>query len=260
MRNARRWSNAIHAHSRHLHKPALCPLRPRNEPREAVAVQPSFPGLQPRRPLPVLIERPQFVILEWRNSRKTIQGILRSKRWARMAGTCVWKNRASSLVRPRPLRRGHRGSQCRGAGAFVAALRDTPESEDRRAIFTSRGSALLRRNRHGDLRWQSATVSPVTAILKNPAYAGTYVYRGTWQKPSRTLGAPPQKSRRTGMGWRIAVRDNTPPISIGRHSRRSRPCCETIAQNTNTLGTAGSPAMVQHCSTAFPIAVSADTR
>ncbi|WP_247835640.1 recombinase family protein [Bradyrhizobium sp. 200] len=50
----------------------------------------------------------------------------------------------------------------------------------------------------------------MTAILKNPAYAGAFVYGRTWQKPSRTPGAPPQKSRRTGMDWRIAVRDKYP--------------------------------------------------
>jgi DNA invertase Pin-like site-specific DNA recombinase len=77
-------------------------------------------------------------------------------------------------------------------------------------IFTSRGLALPRSDRHGDLRRRSATVSAVTAILKNPAYAGAFVYGRTWQKPSRTPGAPPQKSRRTGMDWRIAVRDKYP--------------------------------------------------
>ncbi|MCK1552684.1 recombinase family protein [Bradyrhizobium sp. 177] len=76
--------------------------------------------------------------------------------------------------------------------------------------FVSRGLALPRRDRHGDLRWQPATVSAVTAILKNPAYAGAFVYGRTWQKPSRTPGAHPQKSPRTGMDWRIVVRDKYP--------------------------------------------------
>jgi AraC family transcriptional regulator len=76
--------------------------------------------------------------------------------------------------------------------------------------FTSRGLALPRRDRHGDLRWQPATVSAVTAMLKNPAYAGAFVYGRTWQKPSQIPGQRPQKSPRRGTDWRIVVRDKYP--------------------------------------------------
>jgi DNA invertase Pin-like site-specific DNA recombinase len=55
-------------------------------------------------------------------------------------------------------------------------------------VFVGRGLTLPRRDRHGDLRWQPATVSAVTAILKNPAYAGAFVYGRTWQKPSQIPG------------------------------------------------------------------------
>nr|WP_247468918.1 recombinase family protein [Bradyrhizobium sp. 137] len=51
--------------------------------------------------------------------------------------------------------------------------------------FVGRGLALPRGDRRGDLRWQPATVSAVTAILKNPAYAGAFVYGRAWQKPSQ---------------------------------------------------------------------------
>lgn len=76
--------------------------------------------------------------------------------------------------------------------------------------FTSRGLALPRRDRHGDLRWQPATVSAVTAMLKNPAYAGAFVYGRTWQKPSQIPGQRPQKSPSRGTDWRIVVRDKYP--------------------------------------------------
>jgi DNA invertase Pin-like site-specific DNA recombinase len=76
--------------------------------------------------------------------------------------------------------------------------------------FVARGLALPRRDRHGDLRWQPATVSAVTAILKNPAYAGAFVYGRTWQKPSQIPGERPYKAPRRGMDWRIVVRDKYP--------------------------------------------------
>src|SRR6266436_6570614 len=77
-------------------------------------------------------------------------------------------------------------------------------------VFVGRGLALPRRDRHGDLRWQPATVSAVTAILKNPAYAGAFVYGRTWQKPSQIPGERPYKAPRREMDWRIVVRDKYP--------------------------------------------------
>ena len=53
-------------------------------------------------------------------------------------------------------------------------------------VFNGRGLDLPRRDRHGDLRWARATVSAVAAILKNPAYAGAFVYgRTRLRKPPR---------------------------------------------------------------------------
>ena len=46
-------------------------------------------------------------------------------------------------------------------------------------LLNERGLDLPRRDRHGDLRWTRATVSAVAAILKNPAYAGAFVYGRT---------------------------------------------------------------------------------
>lgn len=73
-----------------------------------------------------------------------------------------------------------------------------------------RGLSLPRQDCHGDLCWRQPTVSAVTAILKNPAYAGAFVYGRTYQKPSRTDGGRPQKSPLQRRDWRIVVKDRYP--------------------------------------------------
>src|SRR6188508_3873276 len=46
-------------------------------------------------------------------------------------------------------------------------------------LLNDRGLDLPRRDRHGDLCWARATICSVAAILKNPAYAGAFVYGRT---------------------------------------------------------------------------------
>ena len=77
-------------------------------------------------------------------------------------------------------------------------------------IFTARGLALPRRDRHGEVCWRRPTVAAITTTLKNPAYAGAFVYGRTRQKPSNLPGARPVKSPRPGMDWRIVVKDKYP--------------------------------------------------
>jgi len=75
--------------------------------------------------------------------------------------------------------------------------------------FNDRGVELPRRNRHGDLHWARATTSAVAAILKNPAYAGAFVYgRTALRKPSD--GRLPTKAPKPIEQWRIIVRDRYP--------------------------------------------------
>jgi DNA invertase Pin-like site-specific DNA recombinase len=69
--------------------------------------------------------------------------------------------------------------------------------------FIKRGLTLPRRDSHGDLYWKEPTVSAIVGILKNPAYAGAFVYGRTWQRPSSVAGERPVKSRRSEMDWRI---------------------------------------------------------
>src|SRR6266478_3932563 len=48
--------------------------------------------------------------------------------------------------------------------------------------FTARGLALPRRDRDGEICWRRPTVAAITSVLKNPAYAGAFVYGRTCQK------------------------------------------------------------------------------
>lgn len=75
------------------------------------------------------------------------------------------------------------------------------------------GNKLLlpRRDRFGEIAWKQPTLSAITSILKNPAYAGAFVYGRT----SRTTLHVPQgiltTSERLPMEkWRILVKDKYP--------------------------------------------------
>jgi DNA invertase Pin-like site-specific DNA recombinase len=75
--------------------------------------------------------------------------------------------------------------------------------------FNGRGLELPRRDRHGDLTWARATTSAVAAILKNPAYAGAFVYgRTRLRKPSD--GKSAMKAAKPIGEWRIIVKDRYP--------------------------------------------------
>jgi DNA invertase Pin-like site-specific DNA recombinase len=77
-------------------------------------------------------------------------------------------------------------------------------------VLNERGLDLPRRDRHGDLRWTRATVSAVSAILKNPAYAGAFVYGRTRTRVIVRDGGPSGKMPRPIEDWRIVVKDRYP--------------------------------------------------
>jgi DNA invertase Pin-like site-specific DNA recombinase len=77
-------------------------------------------------------------------------------------------------------------------------------------MLNDRGLDLPRRDRHGDLRWARATVSSVARILKNPAYAGAFVYGRTRMRAARRESAPQSKVPRPMEEWRIVVKDRYP--------------------------------------------------
>ncbi len=76
-------------------------------------------------------------------------------------------------------------------------------------MLNERGLDLPRRDRHGELRWTRATVSAVSSILKNPAYAGAFVYGRTRiraaceDRCSAKVAKPIEE-------WRIVVKDRYP--------------------------------------------------
>jgi DNA invertase Pin-like site-specific DNA recombinase len=76
--------------------------------------------------------------------------------------------------------------------------------------LNDRSLDLPRRDRHGDLCWTRATISSVAAILKNPAYAGAFVYGRTRMRTAAREGASRAKAPRPIEEWRIVVKDRYP--------------------------------------------------
>jgi DNA invertase Pin-like site-specific DNA recombinase len=77
-------------------------------------------------------------------------------------------------------------------------------------VLNDQNLDLPRRNRLGDTVWRKPTVAAILAILKNPAYAGAFVYGRT-----RALRAGPPVRRAAQKRvpqeqWRIVVKDKYP--------------------------------------------------
>jgi DNA invertase Pin-like site-specific DNA recombinase len=70
---------------------------------------------------------------------------------------------------------------------------------------------LPRRDSLGDIAWRTPTIATVASILKNPAYAGAFVYGRTRVLPNAQ--APEQRSphRMPSTQWRIVIHDKYPP-------------------------------------------------
>lgn len=79
-------------------------------------------------------------------------------------------------------------------------------------MLNNRGLDLPRRDRHGELHWARATVSAVATILKNPAYAGAFVYGRTRMREAMPDSRSPAKAKvaRPLEEWRIVVKDRYP--------------------------------------------------
>ncbi len=76
-------------------------------------------------------------------------------------------------------------------------------------LLRTRGLALPRSDRHGGTCWRAPTIAAVTAILRNPAYAGAFVYGRTRLGPPGAKGRQKQR-RRSPAEWRIVVKDRYP--------------------------------------------------
>jgi len=77
-------------------------------------------------------------------------------------------------------------------------------------LLNDRGLDLPRRDWHGDVRWARATICSVAAILKNPAYAGAFVYGRTRMRELAREGVSRAKAPRPIEEWRIVVKDRYP--------------------------------------------------
>jgi DNA invertase Pin-like site-specific DNA recombinase len=76
-------------------------------------------------------------------------------------------------------------------------------------LLRDRALSLPRRDRAGDVLWRVPTIAAVTAILRNPAYAGAFVYGRTRLGPTGPNGRQKQR-RRSPTEWRIVVKDRYP--------------------------------------------------
>lgn len=77
-------------------------------------------------------------------------------------------------------------------------------------ILNARSLDLPRRDRHGDLRWAKATLASVSTILRNPAYAGAFVYGRTQMRKTDRDGGGAGKMPRPMGQWRVIVKDRYP--------------------------------------------------
>ena len=78
-------------------------------------------------------------------------------------------------------------------------------------FFNDQKLLIPRRNRFGDVVWKKPSIAAIIAILKNPAYAGAFVYGRT--KTFRS-GPPPGRAVQKNLPmdqWRICVNNKYPP-------------------------------------------------
>lgn len=75
--------------------------------------------------------------------------------------------------------------------------------------FQTNQLRVPKRHRNDRTVWRSATASGIIAVLRNPAYAGAFVYGKT--RTLRPLGdAKPQQRRRKREEWTVLVKDRYP--------------------------------------------------
>lgn len=76
--------------------------------------------------------------------------------------------------------------------------------------FVEQGLDLPRRDHFGDLVWRKPSVSCVVATLKNPAYAGAFVYGRTRARNPGSAANPKTRQWLAPDEWRVCVKDKYP--------------------------------------------------
>jgi DNA invertase Pin-like site-specific DNA recombinase len=97
--------------------------------------------------------------------------------------------------------------------------------------FRDHALTLPRRDRFGDIVWRAPTASMLMAILKNPAYAGAFVYGRTRSCHSTYANGKLITERCPMSEWKIVVKDRYPVYLDWNVSNRSRPCCAITMRN-----------------------------
>jgi DNA invertase Pin-like site-specific DNA recombinase len=78
-------------------------------------------------------------------------------------------------------------------------------------FFNESGLLAPRLDRFGDVVWKRPTIETITSILKNPAYAGAFVYGRNSHTTTRGPHGNIVKTRRLPMEkWRILIKDKYP--------------------------------------------------
>ena len=75
-------------------------------------------------------------------------------------------------------------------------------------FFNEHSLRIPRRDRFGDLAWKKPTIAAILSILKNPAYAGAFVYGRT--RTTRDASGKTSQKRLPMDQWRICVKDKYP--------------------------------------------------
>jgi DNA invertase Pin-like site-specific DNA recombinase len=76
--------------------------------------------------------------------------------------------------------------------------------------FRDHALTVPRRARFGDVAWRTPTTSTIVGILKNPAYAGAFVYGRTRSCHAAYASGKLITARRPMAEWKIVVRDRYP--------------------------------------------------
>jgi hypothetical protein len=78
------------------------------------------------------------------------------------------------------------------------------------AVLTAQGLAVPRRDRFGEAAWRQATCSTVVGILRNPAYAGMFVYGRHEAVRRDPMRRRPLQRLRPREAWGICIPDKYP--------------------------------------------------
>jgi DNA invertase Pin-like site-specific DNA recombinase len=76
--------------------------------------------------------------------------------------------------------------------------------------FRAHALTVPRRDRFGEVTWRTPTTTMITGILKNPAYAGAFVYGRTRSRRATYPSGKPISTRCPMAEWRIVVKDKYP--------------------------------------------------